>query len=287
MTIADSTLGAAMLARAAHLHQHSQTQLRRPALTPDDVHQIRVASKELRAFWQMLKPLSPECAAQGIRVLTQAASLLGQARDEHVMQETLARLARRSRRRSDQAVYRQAMESLFSGQADSNPVPTPAGLGALFQEDAQLWETCAAPVDDLALIEKGLRRSWRKIRNRMLTALDSDQLRDWHALRKWIKYLGYQLQLVETQGLTSPLPAEQIRGFGKDLGRLHDLHVLIEHVRGHSDRFTDEEAAAYCLHLLRKQEAARLQHCALSAVHLTQVKPGQLSRALVGQVTQA
>ena len=285
MSAARSSLSDALVARARRLDQAALKILEAPRLNPQQVHRVRVTSKELRGLWQLVRGLREKTADQASNRLAAAARTLGGARDRHVMEATLIQLARESRRSSEQQALEQARQCLFPAAGEDPGVAAPEQVRQAFADDLADWRALRIKGGDEALLDQGLRRSWRKIRNRILKALDSDRLEDWHALRKWIKYLGYQLQWLERCGLESPLPAARMQEFGRDLGRLHDLHVLISHVRDQVEQFPDRDAAGYCLHLLRRHEGAQLQHCAVSAVHLTQIKPGELSRQLQAQIS--
>ena len=284
MSAAPPTLSGALIDCACTLNQAALRITGKQTLSPAQVHKLRVTCKELRGLWQLVRGLREKQANRGNQRLGAASRSLGTARDQHVMVETLATLIRQSKRKSEKQALEAAHQCLFASEEKPSPLPTPDDLKETFKEDLEAWRSLKLDGEDQALVDIGLRRSWRKIRNRILQALDSDRLEDWHALRKWVKYLGYQLAWLEQCGLDSPLPTRQMQDFGRDLGGLHDLHVLINHVRDHTDSFPDPEAAAFCKHLLRRHEAQRLEHCALAAVHLTQIKPGRLSRQILAQL---
>lgn len=277
-------LSGQLLTRARHLHGEVSAMCHEHGtLTADDVHRVRVMTKELRALWQLLKPLDMPQGDGADKDLAHAAATLAAARDATVIPATLRDLARHAPRKSERHLFTDALQCLFP---DPQPVEVevPPSLLETMAADARRWHSIQADIDDQALITKGVRRSWRKIRNRILTAMDSDGVRQWHALRKWVKYLSIQMALLEQAGLKSPLSLADSRRLARDLGHLHDVHVLIRYVDAHRDAFSDDDAG-YCLHLLRNHEARMLDACRSHAAHLTQIKPRQLRKTLLEQLS--
>ena len=273
-----------LVTHARHLHGEAAAMCHAEGtLTDGDVLRLRVISKELRALWQLLRPLDIAQSKNAASTLAEAAASLAGARDATVVAETLAALSQKAPRKSERQVFSDACKRLFP-ETEPAEIAVPAQLLDGLESDAARWKSVPANIDDRALVSKGLRRSWRKTRNRLLEAIDSDALEQWHALRKWVKYLTIQLELLEQAGLHSLLPVADTRRLARDLGRLHDIHVLIRHVDGHRAAFASDEEAGYCLHLLRNHEARMLDKCRTHAAHLTQVKPGRLRKHLLKQL---
>ncbi|MGB1221553.1 MAG: CHAD domain-containing protein [Alcanivoracaceae bacterium] len=284
MVEATHYLSAHLVTRARHLHGEAAAMCHKHGtLAPEDVHRLRVITKELRALWQLLRPLQiAQCEGADHNLATTAA-LLASARDGAVIADTLDYLSRQSPRKSERQVFRDAYQRLFADLELADVVVEPGLLEGL-ADDEKRWPSIQLDLDDRELIDRGLRRSWRKIRNRLLEAMDSDALPRWHALRKWIKYLGFELALLEQAGLRSPLSLSDTRQLGRDLGHLHDIHILIGHVDEHRHAFPGDDDAAFCLHLLRNHEARMLDKCRSHATHLTRIKPGFLRKALLQQL---
>lgn len=285
MTAQDQPLSAALLARAERLDGDAIALASTPALDADSIHAIRLASKELRALWQLLRKALPGPAAEASTALAAAAATLSATRDSQVLAPTLQRQIRQSRRQTE----RHILENAFACLAlDDEPVTTavPAGLAAAFNDDRQRWAANAEHIRGSALIDEGLRRSWRKTRERLLDAMDADKVSLWHDARTRVKYLFFQSQLLADAGLRSPLDPGALKRLSRDLGRLHDLHLLIGAVDARRGQFASADDAGFCLHVLRHREAALQAACSRDASHLTQVKPAQLVRTLGRQAQQ-
>lgn len=216
-----------VMGRAAALHKGCAPFLTEQAqLAPDDVHHLRVSVKELRAFWQVLKPFLPAGEADAAsRDIGRAAKQLAGARDQHVRLKTLDKLIRKAGEQ-DRAALSGTREQLVAQQPESAEEPTvTADIVALFAQDRERWQELDVACGRGELIRFGYGRIYRRARKRFRRAAESGDDEDWHRLRRWTKYLGLALPLVADKGATRKAAKRYARLAGK-LGDLHDLDEL-------------------------------------------------------------
>jgi CHAD domain-containing protein len=196
-----------------------------------DVRALRVASKRLRACWQLLRPTRPKLARKRNTALRDAASALAGQRTGRVLHKTLARV----QRASEDIATRDALATLASQLPHSAPSTTPRVDDALrvrlrdtFAEEAEHWRKLKKPKHPRRALRRGLLRSYQRARRQAtLAAEQADAAHEW---RKWVKYLRYQAQalgLPEAQAHTGELTK-----LGKLLGRRNDLFDLDQALRG-------------------------------------------------------
>ena len=122
------------------------------ALTAEQVHEIRVAVKRLRALWRVAAGVADKkIARRQDKALRLAARSLAGARDLQVMGETLDALrdgARDYERDAIDAVRALALDSAV----EATEPALPEGLETIFQADLYLWRNLNADVDDQDLI---------------------------------------------------------------------------------------------------------------------------------------
>jgi len=196
------------------------------AFTPKAVHQIRVASKRLRALWQLMRPvIEPQIARDADARLGGLAAVLSRSRDIHVMTDLLADL-----RDSDEPLYRGAfdraaalLDSPEAVEFDQESTRT-ALLGGL-DGDREEWRLLVLP-DDEAIVDPGLARTYSKTRRRAETAARTGSGDDNHRWRKWTKYLRYQLECLGEPGTELRRRIAGLTALGGSLGKRNDLHNL-------------------------------------------------------------
>lgn len=210
------------------------------AFEPEGIHQIRVATKTLRAFWQLVRPvIEPQIARAANDRLRGLAHSLAGARDTQVMAGLLTEL-----RDAEEPLFRgtfdRAAQLFVAGDdlGEHAAALRPAMLAAI-DGDRNDWKSLVLP-DDRALLEHGLGRVYRKTRRRAETAARTRTHPDLHRWRRWVKYLRYQLEALFTEppaGIAERI--EDLKALGHTLGLRNDLAVLRGRLRelGHGDPF--------------------------------------------------
>lgn len=199
--------------------------LKQHLLSPADVHKLRVTVKELQALWQVLKPFLPKGRADNaIRNIGNAAKLMAGPRDQHVLIKTLDKLIRKTDE-EEQAVLRQARELLIAQQTDSSEetllVPE---IVSRFALDQKWWHELELNCSRRELMRDGFGRLSRKAGKRFHQAAKSGNSRDWHRLRRWVKYMALALPTIKNDHDAKRLA--KYDALASNLGDLHDLDVL-------------------------------------------------------------
>lgn len=253
-------------------------------LEEDAIHGLRVAAKEVRALWQLLKPLLDDARAeQAIASLGEAASSLSEARDQYVAADTLARLCQRARGKDARQALESALKLLQAERSESGTRAVASRqLRESWSEDSKRWETLDINISQAELIAEGYGRLYRKAHRLTHSALNSDDIQLWHSLRKWVKYLALTLPLIGETSKLEALSADVTR-LGKKLGRLHDLDRLLIELATLAWPDQDSEQPAYVSHLIRREIGAVLDECAALGKELFDDEPRKFIRDLKRQ----
>ena len=199
----------------------------------EDLHQVRVTIKRLRALLRLARPVISEtfCARENRR-LKALADRLAFFRDTTVARQTLATLARgvaddRSEAAFDLVLARFVEHSPEPGRFRIRREEALRHASAALLEAKQSFENMLIPAEDWEALSPGLQKVYGRARNRMLRALTYQTPEAFHEWRKQVKYLYYQLQML---GSISPTRLEtmvrRLRKLEDSLGEDHDLAVL-------------------------------------------------------------
>jgi len=253
-------------------------------LEEDVIHGLRVAAKEVRALWQLLKPLLDDARAeQAIASLGRATASLSEARDQYVTADTLTRLCQRARSEDARQALEGALLRLRSARPDdSTRTFASRELKESWAEDGKRWATLDINISQSELISEGYGRLYRKAHRLTHSALENDDIQLWHSLRKWVKYLALTLPLAGNSNKLESLCADVTR-LGKKLGRLHDLDRLLIELATLEWPDQDSEQAAYVSHLVRREMGSVLEECATLSKELFDQQPGKFIRELKRQ----
>jgi len=198
----------------------------------EDLHQVRVTLKRLRALLRLVRPVVSErfCDRENRR-LKGMADRLAFFRDTSVSGQTLATLAKSGADRSESAFDR-----VLARFAEHAPEPSRfrasrervlKHAAKCLAEAKQSFENMLIPAEDWQALGPGLQQVYGRARNRMLRALTYQSPEAFHEWRKQVKYLYYQLRMLES---ISPRRLEmrvgRLRKLEDRLGKDHDLAVL-------------------------------------------------------------
>lgn len=212
--------------RIARILATLQHTLDRTPLKPDDIHEIRVDCKRLRGYLRLLRQTDLGLRwSKPDRQLRKLARSYRLARDQDVMQDTIRHLMNSSRRPRLVAACRETLASLQHG----NHPTVPAGDGLL--PVTLVTRLIGAPPTSEAQWQAALHTTYQRSLQLAGKALARpDATERWHKLRKWVKYLEYQLALVTLATPARNLYRQRLTMLGKLLGRIHDLVVLEQHL---------------------------------------------------------
>ncbi|MEE4252125.1 MAG: CHAD domain-containing protein [Alcanivoracaceae bacterium] len=250
-------------------------------LEEDAIHGLRVAAKEVRALWQLLKPLLDDLRAeQAIASLGEAAASLSEARDQYVTADTLARLCQRARSKDARAALEDAMHLLQASRPEqSTHAAASKQLRESWVADGKRWETLDISISQAELISEGYGRLYRKAHRLTHSALSNDDIQLWHSLRKWVKYLALTLPLAGDSHKLEDLHSDVSR-LGKKLGRLHDLDRLLIELATLEWPDHNNEQLAYVSHLIRREMGSVLDQCGSLSKDLFDEEPRKFIREL-------
>lgn len=248
-----------MIKHAQALHQNIASLLIDQALlSPADVHQLRVAVKELQALWQCLKPhLAKGQADVACSSIGRAAKLLADVRDQRVQLDTLE--VRISKAGAEELPsLRSAREQLISQSGCIKKAVMTAEIGSLFAQDLARWQALELECGRRELIDKGYWRLYRNARKCFRNAAASGKAEDWHRLRRWTKYLALVTPVIAKGGDDS-VAAKRYSSLAEKLGELHDLQLLATALRSLSDQ--DSPATCQAIEVIEKQADLLQRKC--------------------------
>jgi hypothetical protein len=267
---------------ALHVHEDVSAMLSAgPILEEDSVHGLRVAAKEIRALWQLLKPLLDDTRAeQAITELRDAAATLSEARDQFVIIETLKTLSDKARSRDTRDALLDALAQLGAHwPEDQSRAANSRQLQDAWHHDLQRWQTLSIDISREALLQEGYGRLYRKARKLTHSACEADSIEQWHALRKWVKYLALTLPLSGNRKKTAALTADVTR-LGKKLGKLHDLDRLLHALSALDWSRSHAEQHGYVCHEIHRHISRILGDCQSQAMALFDEPPPRFVKLL-------
>jgi CHAD domain-containing protein len=210
----------------------------------EDIHQVRVHCKRLRALLRLLKPVSdPAIIERENTRLREAARALATFRDAFVAGETLKRVF------EDTAPRRMKQVSVLLGVKNARPKRR-GDLTMAFDHLATALRHAAAAVRALPLkargwdaLAPGLERSYARACAAFQKCQQGGHRRRYgerfHEWRKRIKDLAYQLEFLENmEPATLKRLRKDFRRLGTLLGDDHDLIVFAEHVNQRERQYT-------------------------------------------------
>ncbi len=195
-------------------------------LDADDIHELRLTAKRLRAGWQLLRSWhDPQlCCSRNRQVAAMAASLAGQ-RDRDVLGQTLARLQPHCSTAAQIQALATAQCALLPAAAPGTAPDLPALQQVLEQEQA-LWQAMGRLAPPPDWWHQGIRRLQRRAASLRRQAVRDGHAEDFHAWRKWAKYELYACQLAQPPVSALDARLQRLTALGTLLGKLHDLDEL-------------------------------------------------------------
>ncbi|MDD2675931.1 MAG: CHAD domain-containing protein [Methylacidiphilaceae bacterium] len=206
-----------------------QTRSEKSPTLAEEVHQIRVLAKKLRAYLRLLRGSVPEKLVQlEEKRIKRIAGNLGRARDEEICRQILQWLAAKGDKEGCRQGVRAALvhfpDAAATGLDRRKLVQARKGIEARRLRLLALLDEHPAQEGKL---EELLKKEYGKSRRGMRKALRDGSPEAFHQWRKRVKRLGYQTAMFcpSSRKRLARLETKFLR-LGSLLGRLHDLHVL-------------------------------------------------------------
>ena len=245
------------LARIAGAYADTvQARLGGEGLTEDDVHEVRVTLKRLRAVWRLVRPHVQAARFRSLNdLLRDAGRTLSGSRDMHVAAQTLAELLGRTRKAEAREAIGQVASSIASHAADEHAqVAADPLVGRALAEARAAFASLDLPRSGWAALEPGLGKTYTQARKRLAKGRKAEDGLDaaLHELRKRVKDLGYQLELL-VPAAPAPLGAmlKLARRTGRRLGQAHDAAMTRELLLAEDAARTVGDADAVAMTLRR------------------------------------
>ncbi|RJS24101.1 CHAD domain-containing protein [Corallococcus sp. H22C18031201] len=256
----DSSLGEAarrsLAGRLADVHTH-EARLQQ-GQDPEAVHDLRVATRRLRAALHVFRPLGRMKTLE--REVKRFQDALGQVRDLHVQADWLDTAARR---------HPQLQPGISALR--STHLSDEEARSQRLSFEAQRWSTCTVPLLHARLkdlkdshrfisrpIRKQLRQRLRRVDKSMAHHAETHDPATAHTLRKELKKLRYEIELLQPARPMPDTALQVIERLQDRLGSLHDADVrlaLLEHDATQGP-LPERQAARTLLPLVREERDA-------------------------------
>jgi CHAD domain-containing protein len=253
----------------------------------EDLHQVRLAIKRLRAILRLLRPLVSKTFFKRENArLRSAARRLARLRDLAVARRTLEQVTDKLASHSQDAAVQEVFESFLAQSPASSHYDedreTALRLAArTLALTRHAFHALPLPDRSWKTIEPGLKKLYRQNRTWMKCASSSDKDEDFHEWRKRVKYYFYLLKM-----LTPMWPSrlgktvKQLDCLQDKLGKDHDLAVLKSFLVKHLTNPGYRTPVGQVVQYLKKRSAKfRKQSMALGKI-LFDDKPDQWMKAL-------
>jgi len=256
------------------------------------VHEARKSGKKLRALLRLVRPaISARTYRKENTALRDAARPLTEVRDAKVLIDTLDKLgqhfATRVRGRPFAPIRKELMA--YKREVRTRVLDKEHGFAvvetAIRDALARLDDWTAVP-NRWSSVGHGVRQVYRQARRALAEARAEPTVEHLHEWRKHVKYLRYQLTVLQPlwpEGM-APL-VEQADHLGELLGEDHDLAVLRQMLAVEPERFGGEDARALLLALIDSRRKELEEEAMLLGQRLFQDPPPVFARRLKGYWT--
>jgi len=253
----------------------------------EDLHQVRLAIKRLRAILRLLRPLVSKTFFKRENArLRSAARRLARLRDLAVARRTLEQVTDKLASHSQNAAVQEVFEIFLaqtpaSSRYDEDRESALRLAARALAQTRRAFHALSLPDRGWKTIEPGLKKLYRQNRTWMKCASSSDKDEDFHEWRKRVKYYFYLLKM-----LTPIWPSrlgktvKHLDCLQDKLGKDHDLAVLKSFLVKHLSNLGYRTPVGQVVQYLKKRSAKlRKQSMALGKI-LFDDKPGQRMKAL-------
>lgn len=227
--------------------------LSQPNKEATHVHRIRVGIKRLRSWLWLVSPLLDKYSRKETdHAIRDVARRLSARRDSQVIFDCLKWLERKLDHGQEREALRVTRNHLQFGQNSGIDWPV---VQALLLEKLDLIEQQSVAFDEPISVWKGLKRTYKRSFKLGEQAFSSDaNYEDLHALRKWVKYLYYQLGFVQVDYPDFFVEERKdLKDLGDKLGRIHDLAMVLSRIDLLTDRDEDAESVSITKNLVESR----------------------------------
>ena len=244
-------------------------------------HRIRTTIKRLRALLRLIRPaVEPAFFDHENERLRTAARILSFARDAEVARDTLKTLPVRSR--SAREAVNAALPSLEKRVERAKAhQPNLAQVKHGLEQTRRRFQGLKLRGTDQEIIKAGIKKVYRQGRQRMKSAIQTDQAIAYHRWRIRAKNLYYELQFLEPvwpkrlHSMISRLSKLQDR-----IGLEHDLTDLREELKKTPEVFGGQEAVNHIISCLDQQTDKLRRAAEPLGRKIWRQKPRRFSRRL-------
>jgi CHAD domain-containing protein len=235
---------------------HALDRLDAPPDDPEAVHEARKDLKKLRSVLRLLRRrIGDEEYRRENAYARDTGRMLAGARDAQVRLETLDELISSGVLHAEPlAEFRARLEHDQRAQAAArHRGREPAERLAAARDRARAWRVGGEGWD---AVGPGIKRSYRRGRDRMAVAVERPTVENLHEWRKRVKDLWYQLRLIAPAWpRVIDALAEEAHALSERLGDDHDLAVLAGSARDNHDAFADPAELDALLETIARRRA--------------------------------
>jgi len=217
-------------------------------LSDEQVHEARKHLKKARASLRLLRPALKNSTYREWNVaMRDAARPLSATRDAKVLLDTLRTLGERFGEPA-RTLRLEGFRRALNEQRTETTQDVLGSKGTALAHSRQLLRAARAAMerlsipraDDWGSVGTGFKRTYASGRHALAAARKAPAPDAFHEWRKQVKYLRYQLELLEPlwPGVIGEL-ADQAHQLADYLGDEHDLSVLRDQAHAHRDAFRD------------------------------------------------
>lgn len=196
----------------------------------EQVHQLRVLTKRLRAAWHLSQPVCRGAVAQQRRhALRKLSSLVAHSRDQSVQKALAERF-----HRNHPELSKDSLQALFPSSADPSQPPALSSITEIRQilkNEIEAWRKIRLGDEERRVLRNRWRHSLKKAKTLTRQSFKSNDAELWHSWRKAVKRLRYQREfLAQINPRILGKKDQRIRRLGTRLGDHNDLAVFRTHL---------------------------------------------------------
>jgi len=247
------------------------------------IHDARIHIKKLRAIIRLVRSeIGEGVYLQENRRYRDAGRRLSAVRDPAALVEALDKLGTRFGDEATPAALEPARTSLVQAEKRARTAKEEAmsEVTDILRSARELVCNWTMTNDDFSLVERGLKRTYRKGHRAYKKAARRPGIRNLHQWRKHVKYLWYQMEMLRAfWPRRLNVLASEIEGLAGYLNDVHDLAMLRRALR--PNRGLDDGVACKGVSALAGHARRRLAAKSLAAGHrIYAQKPGAFARRL-------
>ena len=257
------------------------------ALSPETLHELRVATKRLRGLWKFAEPEIGRKRSRAARKrLRDSARLLSEERDYYVMGKTLARLNRDSLPEKERQTIRK-VETFITQKHPREIIEKSTKrelLARALSEELETWECSRSrSKSNGSSIDRRLKKTYARAFDLAKESWRTGKLKSFHKWRRWSKYLLYQLEPLNSKhSAWMDVYIAELKTLGKWLGRRQDLSVLKRFLKTCERLPTNERQIL--LDLIERADSRALKKCRKLSGRLLTDKPEVFRRRIKKEI---